>query len=89
MRRQAVGLDWTSIDSLTSSAWPTRAIWSPSHCAETRKLDVELNDIEFALACLDPATIRNGPEIPTFEFDVRLEMAHVSQAYAAANLIGD
>jgi proliferating cell nuclear antigen len=57
----------------------------------TRKLEVEVDGLEFELACLDPETIRSDPEIPDLEMDVDVTFAksELSQAYKAANLIAD
>ena len=57
----------------------------------TRKLEVEVDGLEFELSCLDPETIRSDPEIPDLEMDVDVTFAKVelSQAYKAANLIAD
>jgi len=59
--------------------------------AETRKLKVEANGLEFELACIDPETIRGDPEIPDLEMDVDVTFAknELSQGYKAANLIAD
>lgn len=57
----------------------------------TRKLETEIDGLEFEMACLDPETIRADPEIPELEMDVDVTFAkaELSQASKAANLIAD
>jgi proliferating cell nuclear antigen len=57
----------------------------------TRKLEVEVDGLEFEMSCLDPETIRSDPEIPELEMDVDVTFAkaELRQAYKAANLIAD
>ncbi|WP_323677671.1 DNA polymerase sliding clamp [Halorubellus sp. PRR65] len=58
---------------------------------ETRKIEVEIDGLEFELSCLDPKTIRPDPEIPDLEMNVNVTFAkaELSQGYKAANLIAD
>ena len=59
--------------------------------AETRKLHVQVNSVEYTLALIDPDSIRQEPEIPDLDLpaSVAIEQAEVKRAFRAADMVSD
>ena len=58
---------------------------------ETRKLVVNVDELEFRIACLDPATIRAEPDLPDLDLpaSVTLTRESLQRGVKAADLIAD
>jgi proliferating cell nuclear antigen len=58
---------------------------------ESRKLVVAVTDLEFQMACLDPATIRSEPTLPELELpaSVTVDRDTLRQGVKAADLVAD
>ena len=57
---------------------------------ETRKLHIEIAELSYTLALIDPDSIRKEPDIPDLELpaDVAFEGSELSRAVSAADLVG-
>lgn len=58
---------------------------------ETRKLLVVIDGVEFTIACLDPDTIRQEPELPELELNAQatIPQATLSRGVKAADMVSD
>jgi len=58
---------------------------------ETRKLDIEIDQLSFTLALIDPDSIRQEPDIPDLELPVTaaMEGQHLLRGLSAADLVAD
>ena len=58
---------------------------------ETRKLHIQIGELSYTLALIDPDSIRKEPDIPDLELpaDVAFEGSELSRAVTAADLVGD
>jgi len=58
---------------------------------ETRKLHIEIGELSYTLALIDPDSIRKEPDIPDLDLpaDVAFEGSELSRAVTAADLVGD
>ena len=58
---------------------------------ETRKLHIEIDELSYTLALIDPDSIRKEPDIPDLDLpaDVAFEGSELSRAVTAADLVGD
>lgn len=59
--------------------------------AETRKLHIEFDGLEFSLATIDPESIRDGPDIPDLDLDGTYVFSgsELSRAVTAADMVSD
>jgi len=58
---------------------------------ETRKLDIDIEGMEYTLGLIDPESVREGKDIPDLELPVtvRLEATHLRRAVTAADMVSD
>jgi proliferating cell nuclear antigen len=58
---------------------------------ETRKLNIEIGELAYTLALIDPDTVRKEPDIPDLDLpaDVAFEGSELGRAVSAAGLVGD
>lgn len=58
---------------------------------ETRKLHIEIDELSYTLALIDPDSVRQEPDIPDLELpaDVAFEGSELARAVSAADLVGD
>ena len=58
---------------------------------ETRKLHIQIGELSYTLALIDPDSIRKEPDIPDLDLpaDVAFEGSELSRAVTAADLVGD
>ena len=58
---------------------------------ETRKLRIQIGELSYTLALIDPDSIRKEPDIPDLDLpaDVAFEGSELSRAVTAADLVGD
>ena len=58
---------------------------------ETRKLHIQIGELSYTLALIDPDSIRKEPDIPDLELpaDVAFEGSELGRAVSAADLVGD
>jgi len=58
---------------------------------ETRKLEIEIDGMEYTLGLIDPESVRKGNDIPDLELPVtvRLEATHLRRAVTAADMVSD
>ena len=59
--------------------------------AQTRKLLIAIDGVEFTTACLDPDTIRAEPELPDLELNAQatIEQGDLSRGVKAADMVSD
>ena len=58
---------------------------------ETRKLHIQIGELSYTLALIDPDSVRKEPDIPDLDLpaDVAFEGSELSRAVTAADLVGD
>ena len=59
--------------------------------AQTRKLGIQVNSVEYTLALIDPDSIRQEPEIPDLDLpaSINIDQAEVKRAFRAADMVSD
>jgi proliferating cell nuclear antigen len=59
--------------------------------AQTRKIQITVNAVEYTLALIDPASIRQEPDIPDLDLpaSVGVEQSDLKQAVRAADMVSD
>jgi proliferating cell nuclear antigen len=59
--------------------------------AETRKLHIQIDDLSYTLALIDPDSIRQEPDIPDLELPATaaMEGQHLLRGFSAADLVAD
>jgi len=58
---------------------------------ETRKLEIEIDELSYTLALIDPDSVRKEPDIPELDLPATLafEGSHFDRAVTAADLVSD
>lgn len=59
--------------------------------AETRKLHIEIDGLEYTLATIDPPSVREEPDLPDLDLssEVVLEGREIDRGVTAAEMVGD
>lgn len=59
--------------------------------SETQTLEIEVENVSYSLALIDPDSIRDGPDIPDIDLSahVEIEGSHISQGIKAAGMVSD
>lgn len=58
---------------------------------DTQTLEIEVENVSYSLALIDPDSIRDGPDIPDIDLSsqVDIEGSHISQGIKAAGMVSD
>lgn len=58
---------------------------------DSRKLHIEVNQLEYTMALIDPDSIRNKPDLPDLDLPVTatVEWARISRSITAADMVSD
>lgn len=58
---------------------------------DTQTLQIEVENVSYTLALIDPDSIRDGPDIPNIDLDAQVEIegSHISQGIKAAGMVSD